>query len=219
MSKKLFIALGFVLILVLVVAPPYYFYNQYQKARQQLQNSSPSANVEKEKLLAQLSNLIVLPEGEEPTIATISDKEKLKGQPFFAKAKNGDKLIIYTQARKAILYDPVANKVVDMVTLNLAVATPAPVRLALYNGTKTLGLAKKAATSLEGKISNFEVVAKENASQDYTETLVIDLTGVNQDLADQLAGLLKGKVGTLPEEETKPEADILIILGTDYSPE
>ncbi len=57
-------------------------------------------------LIERVGKLIVLPQGEEPTVATVSDPEKLKDQVFFANAKVGDKVLIYTKARKAYLYDP-----------------------------------------------------------------------------------------------------------------
>lgn len=55
-----------------------------------------------------------LPKEETPTIATISDKEKLKGQVFFDAAENGDVLFAYTTAMKAILYRPSTNKIINV---------------------------------------------------------------------------------------------------------
>jgi hypothetical protein len=52
-------------------------------------------------------------------VATVSDPEKLKEQPFFTQAKKGDKLLIYAKARKAILYDPAINKIIEVSTLNI----------------------------------------------------------------------------------------------------
>ena len=62
---------------------------------------------------------MVLPEDEEPSVATVADPEQLAGQPFFSKAKKGDKVLIYTNAQKAILYDPVAKKIIDIAPLNI----------------------------------------------------------------------------------------------------
>jgi hypothetical protein len=53
-----------------------------------------------------------------------------------------------------------------------------------------------------------------NAAGDYTKDLIVDLTGKNAAFAKTLAGELNGEVGSLPSSETKPDADILVILGT-----
>lgn len=90
-----------------------YFYNQLQQdPREQVQ-------AEIDTLVARIGELMVLPEGEQPTVATVSDIELLREQPFFANAKNGDRVLIYTSARKAILYDPVANKIVEIAPINI----------------------------------------------------------------------------------------------------
>jgi len=61
-----------------------------------------------------VGRIIVLPNDEEPTVATVTDPEKLRDQVFFANAKAGDKVLIYTKARKAYLYDPIAGKLVEV---------------------------------------------------------------------------------------------------------
>jgi hypothetical protein len=65
-------------------------------------------------LVKKVGEHMFLPEGENPTLATVSDPEALQGQEFFLNAKKGDKVLIYTNARKAILYDPVADKIVTI---------------------------------------------------------------------------------------------------------
>jgi hypothetical protein len=62
--------------------------------------------------------LIVLPKNETPTIATVSDPSVLKNQAFFVDAKKGDKVLIYTNAKKAILYDPVIKKIINVAPVN-----------------------------------------------------------------------------------------------------
>lgn len=88
------------------------------------QGQAPAANQavaqeEVKKLVGEVGKLINLPLGEDPTVATITDIEKLKGQSFFQKGKNGDKVLIYSGAKKAILYDPSAKKVVDIAPINV----------------------------------------------------------------------------------------------------
>jgi len=67
---------------------------------------------------AKLSRLMVLPTDETPTLATVSDPEKLKGQAFFANAKAGFKVLVYAKAQKAILFDPYTNKIVEVAPIN-----------------------------------------------------------------------------------------------------
>lgn len=65
-------------------------------------------------LVAKVAGLIDLPKDETPTIATVQDETKLKDQAFFAQAQNGDKLLIYAQAKKAIIYRPGDHKVINV---------------------------------------------------------------------------------------------------------
>lgn len=98
----------------------YYFYSQLNQVKQDPQKA---AQEETKELVAKVSKLIVLPEGEEPTVATVTDPEKLKDQPFFANAKVGDKVLIYSNAKKAVLYDPVSNRIVEVAPITIG-ATP-----------------------------------------------------------------------------------------------
>ena len=110
-----FVAIPLVLFVVAVVFAVY-SYTQLAELRGDPQRV---AEKEVEELVNRVGKLIVLPEGEQPTVATVSDVESLREQPFFAQAKNGDKVLIYTNARKVILYDPVTNKIVEVAPLNI----------------------------------------------------------------------------------------------------
>lgn len=65
---------------------------------------------------------IVLPTGEVPTMATVSDPEKLKDQPFFINATKGDKVLIYAQSQKAILYNPTTDRIIEVAPINAQAA-------------------------------------------------------------------------------------------------
>lgn len=93
-----------------------YFYMSLASLRSDPQ---VSAGKETETLIAAIGKLIELPENETPTIATVTDPELLRDQPFFANAVKGDKVLIYTNAKKAILYDPVNHKLREVGPLDL----------------------------------------------------------------------------------------------------
>jgi len=219
LKKTMVVRVVLVIVALLILTVGIYYFLQYQKTQQLLKNPSLAAQVESQSLVAKVGRLMDLPEGEQPTIATVSDVTKLQDQSFFKNAKNGDKVLIYTKAKKAILYDPKEDKIVEVTVLALEpTATPAniqPVTVALYNGTTTSGLATTIEKQLKDKKANVTVVQKANASKvDYTGTLVIDLTGKNASAANELAKLLGGSLGALPKGEIKPkDAQILVILG------
>ncbi len=66
----------------------------------------------------------MLPQDEQPTIATVTDLAKLQGQPFFANAQVGDKVLIYSRAGKVILYRPGENKIIELAPINISTTTP-----------------------------------------------------------------------------------------------
>lgn len=106
---KKYIIPALAVLLVIVSGLAVYFYMKGNVST--LSENTQSDDIQ---MLAKVKKLIMLPEGETPTIATVSDLEKLKGQAFFIKAKIGDKVIIFSKARKAYLYDPTANKILEV---------------------------------------------------------------------------------------------------------
>ena len=116
--------LNFALVILLLVSAvsAVYFYSQYTAVKT---NPQKIAQDEKTALITQVGRLMVLP-SEEPTIATVSNIEALRSQPFFANAKNGDRVLIYVNARKAVLYDPVNNKIVEATPINIGNPPAAP---------------------------------------------------------------------------------------------
>ena len=87
-------------------------------------SSSQATQDEVQKIVVRVGRLIVLPSGEQPTIATVTDPDKLRDQAFFANAKIGDRVLIYANARKAILYNPDADKIVEVAPLTIGPVTP-----------------------------------------------------------------------------------------------
>lgn len=115
-DPKIQIAATIVIVIILGVGGYFFYKNQTPQVNP---NDPQAAQEEVRKLVAEVGKLIDLPQGEDPTIATVTDVEKLQGQPFFAKAKNGDKVLIYANARKAILYDLQAKRIIDVAPINI----------------------------------------------------------------------------------------------------
>ena len=101
---------------VVALGSTFYFYSEYSVLKQ---DPNKLAQEETAKLIAKVGKLIVLPEDETPTVATVADPEKLQSQPFFAKAKKGDKVLIYANVKKAILYDVENNMILEVAPINI----------------------------------------------------------------------------------------------------
>jgi|SRR3989344_1270643 len=118
-----------VVIAVVTTGLTIYFWQQSQGLKQIInskETTTETAGDENKNLIAQISQFLVLPTDEEPTIATVSDPEALKDQPFFKNAKKGYKVLIYSKAQKAILYDPENKKIVDVAPINIGGEQPSP---------------------------------------------------------------------------------------------
>lgn len=231
--RRRFIVITGLTLLILLTAGGLFLFAKTQSGLPLLNNASSPVQ-QATALIDKVGRHIVLPTGEQPTIATVSDISKLQGQVFFAHAQNGDKMLIFAKAKKAILYRPSIDKIIEVgpvETTNTAnAATPTasaasqlaqkePVKVALYNGTTTVGLTRKVEASLkEFTPVTTTVTDRDNASSSaYPTSVVVDLSGKNAAAAKQLATFAKGTVNVLPRGEIAPkDADILIILGKSY---
>jgi hypothetical protein len=215
-------------IAVLVIAAGSFIAFQYFQSAERTKKITIS---EVDVLVQKVGNHIELPEGETPTVATVTDTKQLAGQPFFTHAQNGDKVLIYQEANKAFLYSPLKNKVIEVGPVNTSQkpavagssstasrsAVPAPtikpVRVAIYNATNITGLAAITEKQIKKHIADVVVTEKENASTAQEKTIVVDLAQkpvVATAIADIVGGTV---VAAMPEGEIKPNTDILVIIG------
>ncbi len=122
MKTHVFITILLVVVVIGALGAAAYFYKQYQMSQKLLNNPTLAAQMQTQDLIERVGKLIELPKDEQPTIATVADITKLKNQPFFGKAHNGDKVLIYTKAREAILFNPSANRIVQVAPVNIGEA-------------------------------------------------------------------------------------------------
>lgn len=222
-------------VVILAAAPSYYFYHKYQTLQKEVSTSQKKDDVAV--LMARVGKHILLPSGETPTVMTVTDKEKLSGQVFFTNAKNGDKVLVYEKAKKAFLYDPDADRVIEVgpivlsasasATLTPAASTPgtsattqnptvqASYTFTVLNATLVKGLAETYATKLVSQVPGARVVERGNAKGDYSTSLLVDVAGTHKDEAAVLAKTLGLEVSPFPAGEATPSSDFLIILGVD----
>lgn len=221
-----YLGIGGVVIAVIALVAGVSFARKSQELKKQVEelkaNPQAAAQDEVKQLVEKVGAIIALPEGETPTVATIQDKEKLKDVPFFTKAENDDKVLIYVNARKAYLYRPSSQKLIEVATINLSPNSAAQTlegKIALRNGTDSAGLTKRVEDSLKQTMPKITVVERGDAKNQSTkETIVVDITGSRQADAERLAASLRGKVAALPEGEPKPSGvDFLVILGQDIA--
>ena len=112
-----------ILIIIAALSAIGYLYYTNQQTQQELDQikEDPQALLqqETEDLLTEIGSVVDLPEGEIPTVATVQDATKLKEQAFFSTAENGDKVLIYTEAKKAFLYRPSTKKIIEIAPVTL----------------------------------------------------------------------------------------------------
>jgi hypothetical protein len=105
--------------IVLLVMLSGFLLIQYREAQNKLNVGSPPYYASMTK---NLGKLIILPKTEKPTILTVKNAAALKGQLFYANAKNGDLTFVYSKSQKAILYRPSDNIIVNVAPVNISSA-------------------------------------------------------------------------------------------------
>lgn len=159
-------------------------------------------------LIQAVAKRALLPTDETPSISTVVDASQVN-QPFLEGAKNGDKVLLFFQAGKAIVYRPSTGQIVNMGSLQ----QPEP-QVFVRKGSPTADTSKIASTITASK--QFAVASQDvSPINNYSKTIVVDVVGNRPDMAQKLADLLHATVAPLPQGETPPDADLLVIVGSD----
>lgn len=75
------------------------------KSLEETKNPAP------QEIIARVGKLVTLPD-ETPTVATVTDLAPLAGQVFFKDAAVGDKVLMFSRSKKAILYRPSTDRII-----------------------------------------------------------------------------------------------------------
>jgi hypothetical protein len=130
----------FILAAAITAASAYSFY-MYWKSQEQL-NALRIASPEKytqlqdQSLVDKVRRHMDIPD-ETPLINTVTDAASLRNQLFYAKAQDGDKVLVFSQ--RAILYRPSEDKVIEVGFIRAT--TPTPMASGNASGSAVAGAA------------------------------------------------------------------------------
>lgn len=102
-------------LLVIAIAAGFIFLDKKRNEFKTV-HSPEKAKAEAKNLVEIVSQIYLLPD-ELPTIATVTDKSKLVDQEFFNNSKEGDKVLIFPQNKKVIIYRQSTNKIINVASL------------------------------------------------------------------------------------------------------
>lgn len=100
--------------------------NQLHKQTTTVSDRHKTVQNEATTLKNEVAKVVQLPSNETPTVATVTDVKKLQNQAFFSNAQNGDKVMMFAQAKQVILYRPTLHKVIQIAPINLGNGSSAP---------------------------------------------------------------------------------------------
>lgn len=208
-TRKLLFKLGNIILILALAGFGGFYFKKYQDLKKNPPSTDQAAQAEVDRTVAAVGKLYSLPKDEKPSVATVKDKTKLKDQPFFDKAENGDVTLIYSNAKLAILYRPSTNKIINVSSVSIQSTKPT---------VKIIGDTAGRASIEQAIKTTYANDVTDGGTGDAKTTpigiTVVDLTGQNGTVVKKLADGLKGQVGNLPAGEDKPTGvDILIVVG------
>ena len=203
---KVLLGIGILAVIAMGVLT-FYFYKKYATIKK---NPNVVAQEEVTRVTKLVGNLMALPKGETPTLATVLDKDKLKDQPFFNSSKNGDIILIYTKAQKAIIFREKENKIINVGPISIDQKNGTPIALVSAGGN-TDEIKNKLADKFGAGVTVVSTTDAKSKSA-VKQLTVVDAAGNSGDLASQIAEALGGTVGSLPAGETAPSGANIVIF-------
>lgn len=143
-----------------------------------------------------------------PAILTVEDKSKVT-QPFLEQSQNGDKILLYYKAKKAVLFRPSEGRII-----NQGSYTPPDAKVFIRRGTSDDTKVAEARNRLE-EVEAIDLVSEDDSpKKDYRGITIVSVTDRYDEKLRELEDLFGVKAARLPAGETFPDADILIIVGS-----
>lgn len=173
-------------------------------------------------ILADIKKVMLLTDSERPSLATVTEVEKMRSQSFFKNAENGDKVLIYEQGKKALLWRPSTKMIIEVGTVNKEIATAkntdapkvdAPKKVFIMIATEDQGFIQEKTAQLK-KIPGITVISTQKADAiSDLPSYVTDLTGTRTLETQLLAQTLAVKAARQSDTNAQYKgADFLLFL-------
>ncbi len=168
---------------------------------------SGSAELTNDKIVVQVNKELSISGDGNPAVLSVIDKEKVE-QPFLEQAKNGDKVLLYYKAGKAVLYRPSEQRIVHSGSY-----TPPDAKVFVRQGSSGTEPVESVEDLLK-RIKDIDVVSRDKSTRsDYKGVTIVNVTDRYDEKVQEIAKDLNAEISRLPAGETFPDADILIIVG------
>lgn len=143
-----------------------------------------------------------------PAVLTVEDNTKAT-QPFLQGAENGDKVLLYYKSKKSILYRPSEQRIIHE-----GAYTPPDAKLFVRQGTAEDSRVEDIKQQLK-TLKNVELISQDKSPRDdYQGVVIVDITDRYDEKVSELEALFDTQSVRIPDGESFPDADILIIVGS-----
>lgn len=167
------------------------------------------AQISNDDIIVQIGRELSISGDGNPAILSVVDKEQAT-QPFLEQAENGDKVVLYYKAKKAVLYRPSEQRIVHQ-----GAYVPPDAKIFIRKGTADSKRVAAIKEQLKG-VQDIEVSSQDaSRSQDYQGITLVNVTDRYDAKINELEKLFNTKVVRMPAGESFPDADILIIVGSE----
>jgi hypothetical protein len=167
-------------------------------------------------LLERVGHHMLLP-SDTPVIAEVVDVEKLQSS-LKGVAQKGDYILIFESKQKTIVYRPGVDKIIDVQTILFGTQPNAAleVTVTIYNGSGKNEVLERFISRLYTSYPNVQLIYKDVAPREFPATIVY-AADVSQELSQQIAQTLGIKAGIAPNGLDSQGADVVFVIGSDYS--
>jgi hypothetical protein len=120
-KSKIFRIVIIIFIILIILTLSFFTFYFYKKSNNinNLSNKELSTS-EINKVIKKVQAIVVVPEEETPSVAMVTDPTLLSAQSFFASAKKGDIVLLYSSLGKVILFDMQIGKIIDIAPIDMS---------------------------------------------------------------------------------------------------